>query len=79
MKELGHHTYFTNVFIKNFGEEFSDEQLVTTFQAYGKIISARVMVDRTTGKKRGFGFVSFENHEDATAVSQPPPPPPCVC
>lgn len=35
------------------------------FQKCGKIVLTRVMVDKTTGKSRGFGFVSFSEVEEA--------------
>ncbi|XP_066558158.1 polyadenylate-binding protein 1-like isoform X2 [Amia ocellicauda] len=55
---------FTNVYIKNFGEDFDDEKLREMFSEYGKTLSVRVMVDER-GRSRGFGFVNYENHEDA--------------
>ena len=69
MKELGHHTRFTNVFVKNFGEEFTDAQLHETFSVFGTIVSCVVMKD-DKGRGRGFGFVSFEDHEAASLVSK---------
>uniref|UniRef100_A0A665TTI9 Polyadenylate-binding protein n=1 Tax=Echeneis naucrates TaxID=173247 RepID=A0A665TTI9_ECHNA len=56
---------FTNVYIKNFGEDMDDEKLKELFGKYGKsTLSIRVMTDES-GKSKGFGFVSFERHEDA--------------
>ncbi|KAL7382422.1 hypothetical protein ABVT39_021998 [Epinephelus coioides] len=55
---------FTNVYVKNFGEDMDDEKLREVFSKYGNAMSIRVMTD-DTGKSRGFGFVSFERHEDA--------------
>uniref|UniRef100_A0A8C5N5K7 Polyadenylate-binding protein n=1 Tax=Gouania willdenowi TaxID=441366 RepID=A0A8C5N5K7_GOUWI len=55
---------FTNVYIKNFGEDMDDEKLRELFGRYGKVEVIRVMTDET-GKSKGFGFVSFERHEDA--------------
>uniref|UniRef100_A0A8C6ZK32 Polyadenylate-binding protein n=1 Tax=Nothoprocta perdicaria TaxID=30464 RepID=A0A8C6ZK32_NOTPE len=55
---------FTNVYIKNFGDDMDDERLKELFSKYGKTLSVKVMTD-TTGKSKGFGFVSFEKHEDA--------------
>uniref|UniRef100_A0A674CGG2 Polyadenylate-binding protein n=1 Tax=Salmo trutta TaxID=8032 RepID=A0A674CGG2_SALTR len=58
---------FTNVYIKNFGEDMDDEKLREIFSKYaeyGRSMSIRVMTD-DSGKSRGFGFVSFERHEDA--------------
>lgn len=55
---------FTNVYIKNFGEELNDESLRKLFEKYGTIVSAKVMTD-ASGKSRGFGFVSFEEAVNA--------------
>uniref|UniRef100_A0A8C1RN83 Polyadenylate-binding protein n=1 Tax=Cyprinus carpio TaxID=7962 RepID=A0A8C1RN83_CYPCA len=55
---------FTNVYIKNFGEDMEDETLREIFSKFGPALSIRVMTD-DGGKSRGFGFVSFERHEDA--------------
>uniref|UniRef100_A0A674N4N8 Polyadenylate-binding protein n=1 Tax=Takifugu rubripes TaxID=31033 RepID=A0A674N4N8_TAKRU len=56
---------FTNVYIKNFGDDMDEEKLRDVFNKYGKLVSTiRVMTD-DSGKSRGFGFVSFERHEDA--------------
>ncbi|ELW48224.1 Polyadenylate-binding protein 4 [Tupaia chinensis] len=55
---------FTNVYIKNFGEEVDDESLKELFSQFGKTLSVKVMRD-PTGKSKGFGFVSYEKHEDA--------------
>uniref|UniRef100_A0A7N6AVG6 Polyadenylate-binding protein n=1 Tax=Anabas testudineus TaxID=64144 RepID=A0A7N6AVG6_ANATE len=55
---------FTNVYIKNFGDDMDDDRLKEIFDKYGKTLSVKVMTD-PTGKSRGFGFVSYEKHEDA--------------
>uniref|UniRef100_A0AAQ4PKH0 Polyadenylate-binding protein n=1 Tax=Gasterosteus aculeatus aculeatus TaxID=481459 RepID=A0AAQ4PKH0_GASAC len=55
---------FTNVYVKNFGEDMDEEKLRDVFSKYGNAMSIRVMSD-DGGKSRGFGFVSFERHEDA--------------
>ncbi|XP_066232053.1 polyadenylate-binding protein 4 isoform X1 [Saccopteryx leptura] len=55
---------FTNVYIKNFGEEMDDESLKELFSQFGKTLSVKVMRD-PSGKSKGFGFVSYEKHEDA--------------
>lgn len=31
------------------------------FSQFGKVVDATVMLDRETGRSKGFGFVSFEN------------------
>ncbi|XP_070796100.1 polyadenylate-binding protein 1-like [Pituophis catenifer annectens] len=61
---------FTNVYIKNFGEDMTDERLQEIFSKFGKTLSVKVMIDNT-GRSKGFGFVNFEKHQDAQkAVEQ---------
>lgn len=69
-RELGEKAkLFTNVYVKNFGDDFNDETLKELFEKYGKITSFKVM-SKDDGKSRGFGFVAFENTETAeTAVN----------
>uniref|UniRef100_A0A2K6SJX9 RRM domain-containing protein n=1 Tax=Saimiri boliviensis boliviensis TaxID=39432 RepID=A0A2K6SJX9_SAIBB len=55
---------FTNVYIRNFGEDMDDEQLKDLFGKFGLPLSVKVVTDES-GKSKGFGFVSFERHEDA--------------
>jgi polyadenylate-binding protein len=63
-KELGEKAkMYTNVYVKNFGEELSDESLFEMFKPYGDITSHRVMTKDT--KSRGFGFVAYDTAEAA--------------
>ncbi|XP_064420266.1 embryonic polyadenylate-binding protein-like [Latimeria chalumnae] len=55
---------FTNVYVKNFGELMDDESLREIFSKFGKTLSVKVMTDER-GRSRGFGFVNFQNHEEA--------------
>uniref|UniRef100_A0A2R9BNC4 Polyadenylate-binding protein n=1 Tax=Pan paniscus TaxID=9597 RepID=A0A2R9BNC4_PANPA len=55
---------FTNVYVKNFGEDMDDEHFKDLFGKFGPAVSVKVMTDEG-GKSEGFGFVSFERHEDA--------------
>lgn len=65
-----HNKKFTNVFIKNLDEKVDDEELKKMFSAYGTIKSAVIMRD-DQGKTKGFGFVNFEQPEEAEdAVSK---------
>lgn len=64
-KELGEKAkLYTNVYVKNFGDEWDDEKLKEQFEKYGTITSHKVMLNKD-GKSRGFGFVAFENPEAA--------------
>ncbi|KAH8319970.1 hypothetical protein KR074_010459 [Drosophila pseudoananassae] len=69
-KELGEKAkLFTNVYVKNFTEDFDDEKLKEFFEPYGKITSYKVM-SKEDGKSKGFGFVAFETTEAAEAAVQ---------
>ena len=57
----------SNVYIKNFGEKVDDENLKELFSQFSKTLSVKVMRD-PSGKSKGFGFVSYEKHEDANKV-----------
>ena len=62
---------FTNVYLKNFGEEFDEDKLKTMCEKYGVVTSAKVMCDDKSGRSKGFGFVSFEDHTAAGKVMGP--------
>ncbi len=46
----------------------NDEGLKKAFSSYGKVISATVVVDRRSGRSKGFGFVEMENDSEAKAA-----------
>jgi len=57
-------TKFNNVYVKNLSESFTEDDLKNEFGAYGIITSAVLMRD-ADGRSKCFGFVNFENAEDA--------------
>ncbi|NWI58859.1 EPAB protein, partial [Calyptomena viridis] len=61
---------FTNVYIKNFGDDMDDDRLREIFSKFGKTLSVKVMMDNT-GRSKGFGFVNFEKHEEAQKATAP--------
>ena len=53
-----------NIFISNLSWAIKDADLRELFAEYGEISSAKVIMDRETGKSRGFGFVEMPNEEE---------------
>jgi polyadenylate-binding protein len=63
--EGGPRRKFTNVFVKNFGENFNDDQSFKEFfEKYGDITSACIAKTEDQ-KSKGFGFVNFKDYEAA--------------
>lgn len=55
----------TKLFVGSLPWSVDDRKLHSTFEAHGSVVSAKVIIDRETGRSRGFGFVEMENSEDA--------------
>lgn len=55
-------------FIGKLSWNVDNDWLATEFADCGEVVSARVQMDRNTGKSRGFGFVEFANVEGANAA-----------
>lgn len=52
-----------NLYISNLSYNIYDEDLRLLFADYGEITSAKVIMDRETGRSRGFGFVELSDDE----------------
>lgn len=57
-----------NVFIFHIPNEWTEQDLLTHFNVYGPVVSARIASDRVSGRNRGFGFVSFSSVQAAGAA-----------
>ncbi len=49
------------IYVGNLPFSATDEQLEELFAKHGKVTSAKVIMDRETGRSRGFGFVEMED------------------
>jgi len=58
------------VFVGGLPHSVSDEELKEHFSIYGEIEDYVVMVDRNTGKPRGFGFVTFTTEDPVDLVME---------
>lgn len=54
-----------NIYISNLSYGVSDADLNQLFTEYGEITSAKVIMDRESGRSRGFGFVEMPNDSEA--------------
>ena len=58
----------TNIYVGNLPYSITEAELEEAFGAYGTVTRATVIVDRETGRARGFGFVEMENDAEANAA-----------
>lgn len=52
-----------NLYISNLSYALTDADLAELFADYGEIESAKIIMDRETGRSRGFGFVELKDDE----------------
>jgi len=57
-----------SVYVGSLSYHASDDDLRDQFEKYGTITNVKVVLDRETGKSRGFGFVHFDNKADAQSA-----------
>jgi RNA recognition motif-containing protein len=56
------------LYVGNLPYTVRDEDLQQAFSAYGSVNSAKVMMERDTGRSKGFGFVEMGNDAEAQAA-----------
>ncbi len=54
-----------NIYVGNLVWDASADDLLKLFQQYGNVARAQVIMDRETGRSRGFGFVEMDNDSEA--------------
>jgi RNA recognition motif-containing protein len=60
-----------NIYISNLSFDVNDSDLKDLFEEFGKVSSAKVIMDRMSGKSRGFGFVEMDdNVEGQKAIEE---------
>ena len=58
----------TNIYVGNLPWSTTDDELSAMFQQFGAVTRAQVVMDRETGRSRGFGFVEMANENEAQAA-----------
>jgi RNA recognition motif-containing protein len=54
-----------DIYVGNLPYDVSDSDLQQLFSQYGTVTSARVVIDRVTGRAKGFGFVEMGDKAEA--------------
>ena len=56
------------MYVGNLGYEVTNDDLSKMFEAHGTVESAQVIMDRDTGRSKGFGFVEMKTDQEAQAA-----------
>lgn len=59
-----------NLYVGNLSFDIDQASLAELFSEYGEVSSANVIIDRETGRSRGFGFVEMPNKQEAIAAME---------
>ncbi|GMP33295.1 hypothetical protein CsSME_00006683 [Camellia sinensis var. sinensis] len=60
----------SKVFVGGLSYNTDDTSLREAFDKYGEVIEARVIIDRDSGRSRGFGFITYTSGEEASSAIQ---------
>ncbi|XP_059136189.1 heterogeneous nuclear ribonucleoprotein A1-like [Peromyscus eremicus] len=64
----GAHLTVKKIFVGGIKEDTEEHLLLDYFEKYGKIKVIEIMTDRGSGKKRGFAFVTFDDHDSVDKI-----------
>ncbi|MDD4891379.1 MAG: RNA-binding protein [Phycisphaerae bacterium] len=56
------------IYVGNLGYDVTDAALQTLFAPHGTVQSAQIIIDRSTGRSKGFGFVEMGTEDEAKAA-----------
>ena len=57
-----------NIFVAKLNYDTEELGLRQVFEEFGKVISAKIIMDKSQGRSKGYGFVEMENEEDGLAA-----------
>ena len=62
----------SKIFVGGVSQEANEQDFKSFFMQFGRVIDATLMIDKDTGRPRGFGFVTFDSEAAVeAALSQP--------
>src|SRR5687768_13490561 len=68
------HSFFltgtVNIYLGNLPYQMTEEELRQTFEEFGSVKAASILIDRETGRPRGFGFIEIEDEAGPRAIQE---------
>ncbi len=57
-----------NIYVGNLNYNLSEDELRQIFEEFGEVVSAKIILDKYSGRSKGFGFVEMSDDEEANAA-----------
>ena len=59
-----------NIYVGNLDFKVNENDLDGIFEKYGTVSSSKIIIDKYSGRSKGFGFVTMENQDEASKAIQ---------
>ena len=59
-----------NIYVGNLNYDLSEDDLKNAFEEYGNVESVKIIIDRYSGRSKGFGFIEMNNNDEAKAAME---------
>lgn len=57
-----------NIFVAKLNFDTTEETLQSSFEEYGEVASCKIIINRDTGRSKGFGFVEMPDDDSARSA-----------
>ncbi len=57
-----------NIYVGNLNYNLSEDELREIFEEFGEVNSAKIIIDKYSGRSKGFGFVEMSDDEEANSA-----------
>lgn len=59
-----------NIYIGNLNYDISEDELMDIFKEYGEVASVKIIIDKYSGRSKGFGFIDMPNDQEASEAME---------
>ena len=59
-----------NIYVGNLNYDLSEDDLKNAFEEYGAVESVKIIIDRYSGRSKGFGFIEMKNNDEAKVAME---------
>lgn len=56
------------IFVAGLRDDVTEEDITNYFSKYGTVLNVSLVIDKETGRKRGFGFVEFDDYDTVDRI-----------